>query len=249
MASKKIVLLAVAVVATGIFALPSAVSLFSGQHSWYDLSAQGNNVPCEKCHAEIGDEMSHTGAHADMECWYCHSTRNLTGVRYASGNGAGSSPGQEAHAASTVECMACHEGFGINITDCLKCHFTGPKAHPTEWFEEPCGNCHAGYTVPHFSASLEAGGFGLTVNTTYDTGEKAAHKKFAFDAMNNSLMEGANEACIACHTRVGVNITWVKNENMVFQAVENATGDWNVSKFAAGGSNTTTVNTSNAWTP
>jgi len=31
--------MAIAVIAIGIFALPSTVSLFSGQHSWYDLGA------------------------------------------------------------------------------------------------------------------------------------------------------------------------------------------------------------------
>jgi len=60
-------LLAVAVVATGIFALPSTVSLFRGQHSWYELSADGNNVPCEKCHAGICDEMASTGAHVNIK--------------------------------------------------------------------------------------------------------------------------------------------------------------------------------------
>ena len=71
MNSQKIVLLAVAIVAIGIFALPSTVSLFSGQHSWYDLSESvggtsgANNVPCVKCHADIADEMISTGAHSD----------------------------------------------------------------------------------------------------------------------------------------------------------------------------------------
>jgi len=40
----------------------------------------------------------------------------------------------------------------------------------------------------------------FSISTDTDTGEKAAHKKFVLDAMNESLMEGANEACIACHT-------------------------------------------------
>ena len=114
MASKKIVLLSLAVVASGIFTLPATVSLFAGQHVWYDLSPDENDVQCEKCHADVAAEMSCTGPHASMECWYCHKTANLTGFTYASGDGTGSTPGKEAHAASTVECMACHEGFVIN---------------------------------------------------------------------------------------------------------------------------------------
>ena len=112
----------------------------------------------------------------DVKCWYCHRTANLTGYTYASGDGTGSIPGQEAHAASTVECMECHEGFGIDFTSptvCTKCHFTATPTHPTEWFDEPCGNCHAEYTgAPHFTSVLEAGGFNLTVNSS-DTGTAA----------------------------------------------------------------------------
>jgi hypothetical protein len=139
-------LLAVAVVATGIFALPSTVSLFSGQHSWYELSAQGNNVPCEKCHADIGDEMASTGAHANIKCEGCH---NLQFVR---------------------------------------------------------------------------------------------------DSMDEPLMEGANEAGSACHTRIGVNITWTKNEYLEFTVTEDSEGNWTIACFAAGGENVTQVNSSNSWT-
>jgi hypothetical protein len=57
MDSKRIALLTVAICAIGIFALPGTVSIFSGQHSWYDLSAGQNEVPCEKCHGDIADEM------------------------------------------------------------------------------------------------------------------------------------------------------------------------------------------------
>ena len=81
-----------------------------------------------------------------------------------------------------------------------------------------------------------------------DTGEKAAHKKFVLDAMNESLMDGANEACLACHTRIGVNITWTKRVHMEFTAIEDAAGNRAIPEFTAGGENVTQVNTSNSWT-
>ena len=68
------------------------------------------------------------------------------------------------------------------------------------------------------------------------------------DVIDDSLMEGANEACIACHTKVGVNITWTKNEYLEFTANKNETGVWTLTDFAAGGENVTYVNTSNEWT-
>ncbi|RCV62948.1 hypothetical protein C5S53_16305 [Methanophagales archaeon] len=64
MKSRGLALLVVAIDAIGIFALPSSVSLFSGQHTWYDLSnsvggtSGVNNVPCEKCHAEWGQHLA-----------------------------------------------------------------------------------------------------------------------------------------------------------------------------------------------
>ncbi|HID20578.1 MAG TPA: hypothetical protein EYP28_06560 [Methanophagales archaeon] len=66
--------------------------------------------------------------------------------------------------------------------------------------------------------------------------------------MNETLMEGANEACVSCHTRIGVNITWTKNENLDFTASEDENGIWTISGYAASGENVTQVYTSNTWT-
>ncbi len=244
MESKKIVLLTVAVIAIGIFALPSTVSLFSGQHSWYDLSESVggtsgvNNVPCEKCHADIADEMmsGDNGVHKDLTCAMCHRTP-FTDYTYALGHyyiGAppayAPTPGEEAHAASTVECMDCHGGAGDGGTN----HWSDRE------YSEKCGNCHGPY-------DLAAGGFGLTPRS-YGNGTKAAHKKFVLDAMNETLMDGANEACLACHTRVGVNITWTKRVHLDFTASEDGAGNWTIPGFTAGGTNITYVNSSNEWT-
>ena len=47
-----------AVIAIGLFALPGTVAMFGGQHDWYDLNPDGNDVSCEKCHADIYAEMN-----------------------------------------------------------------------------------------------------------------------------------------------------------------------------------------------
>ena len=250
MNSNRIALLAVAVVAIGIFALPSTVSLFSGQHSWYDLSESVggvsgvNNVPCEKCHADIADEMisSDNGVHEDLTCAMCHRTP-FTGYTYARGHysiGSGEfppTPGEEAHAASAVECMDCHDGAGDGGTN----HWSDRE------YAGKCGNCHKSPGWGYNETLISASGFGLT-SWSADTGTKAAHKQFVHDSINETLMEGANEACIACHTRVGVNITWTKNEYLEFTATEGADGNWTIPGFTAGGENVTYVNTSNSWT-
>jgi len=94
-------ILAKLVVAVGIFALPSTVlSLFSGQHSWYNIS-YGEKLPYIKCHADIYDEylMSHVhgslsggdntapqgGSAANDACYACHRAVYTNRITYASG--------------------------------------------------------------------------------------------------------------------------------------------------------------------
>ncbi|MCW7077409.1 MAG: hypothetical protein OCU18_09080, partial [Candidatus Syntrophoarchaeum sp.] len=158
MRSKPIMLLMIATLAIGIFALPSTVALFSGQHSWYDLNENRgiNDVPCEKCHGEIKSEMIHgdNGAHRDLTCAMCHRAEVFAGYIFARGNyttnpapeyWSGTIPGEEAHAASTIECMDCHGGVEdsgthshpresggdveLQLSGCTPCHTGG-----SQWF-------------------------------------------------------------------------------------------------------------------
>ena len=282
--------MAVAVVAIGTFALPSTVSLFSGQHTWYDLSGRENNVPCEKCHADIAEEMEQlVGPHTNetgygrFKCEYCHRVfpidqdedptpyggdgydgpdQNINqtleqnyNFTYASANGTTTVvPGKEAHAASTVPCMYCHSGHeyggahavGAPPLDCKSCHdpdentlHGGRFRSPSNVEENDCirchGNAHTGgvYRIP------PAGGFNLTTNAS-DTGSNAAHKTFVQNAISNLDMEDANEACIACHTGIPVNITWKHAHDLEFTAYWDGTLElppthFNVSDWQANG--------------
>jgi hypothetical protein len=226
----KLVLLIIAVVAIGIFALPSTVSLFSGQHTWYALGDTGNQLPCEKCHSDIDDEMvsGDNGVHTTLagpgcDCHRVNTTLTRLGTGVASGDTTGSTPGTTSHAAETIACMVCHES-GTSFP------FAGG-------FNQSAIEASAGTsTLYYYNASDGTGG------------EHAAHNAFIGQAINNTLMEDSNEACIACHTRIGVNITWTKNEYLEFTAGEDELGNWTVENFAAGGSNVTTVNSTNEWT-
>ena len=193
----------IAVIGIGIFALPESMAMFGGQHNWYDLGADGNQIPCEKCHADVYDDMIGTGPHKNMSCSNCHRTENLSDYVYASGNGTGSVPGQKAHAASSVECMDCHSG---SITS----FFVGDnlQSHP----------------------NIEAGGFNLTVNS-FDTGTAASHQAFILGANESGLMEGENEACVACHTHVEMNINWSYSTINMSLNVDGSSGDWVIGNF------------------
>jgi len=272
MNSKRLLLLTVAVVAVGVFALPGTVSLFSGQHAWYGISEPKNEIPCKKCHADIYEEMmsmeplskklagqsSSPHSYMDENCELCHRIyfnwtynpdtgeyEESSGFTYASGSGTGSRPGVEAHAVSTIECMDCH---GVR--------YDGYKHTGHEEYSGRCHLCHGGsgyyrgtyITIPSrgFNDFISAGGFGF--NTTWagsgkpypDTGEHAAHKAFVLDAINDTKLEGSNEACIACHTSIPVKIRWTHGRSLEF----NATYDrglvlppthFNTSKYEANG--------------
>ena len=80
----KFTLAIIALVGIGVFALPSTMSLFAGQHSFYNIDATGNQVPCVKCHGDVKAELGSNantnpangpltaGPHAAFKCEYCH---------------------------------------------------------------------------------------------------------------------------------------------------------------------------------
>ncbi len=111
MDTKKMILLIMIFFFLGIFALPATMSLFAGQHCWYDLES-GYGSKCVKCHADIYEELSEGGGHhkniagvgAGEECLVCHRVNESIIYANASTNEAG----QQAHAASTINCGYCH---------------------------------------------------------------------------------------------------------------------------------------------
>lgn len=191
MINLKRMFLVIAVVSAIAVAMTHTVTLFSGQHSWYNLSGKGSDVPCLKCHADIGAEMNTTGAHVSVECDGCHRTDESVG--YASDIEGNIEPGQGGHSASTEECMICHTR-------------TAPTNFTHYYLGDECSDCHY-YSGPLPFIAPAAGGFDLTGDTG-DTGEKAAHLIFVQESLEDPLMEGANEACVQCHTEVSVNVSY-----------------------------------------
>jgi len=258
--SSNIVLLTVAVIALGIFAMPSTISLFAGQHTWYNLTGN-QSVPCEKCHADVANEMGaligpHTGetGFQRMKCGFCHRTFpienediNQTYKKYEYTYGSVGdavtdvTPGKEAHAASTVPCMYCHSGYEYGhatlgypdysttahdiFLPCSKCH---GEVHGGVFYDSSdketneCVMCHGNRDTNSIYEIPPAGGFGLTAEKN-DTGELAAHKTFIEKSIEDTNMEDANEACIACHTHIPVKINWTHRYSLEFNATPTET--------------------------
>jgi len=73
MKAKQILLVLIVLIGIGLYALPSTVSLFAGQHSFQNIDAAGNQIDCEKCHADVAAELRVAGApHSDFTCAACH---------------------------------------------------------------------------------------------------------------------------------------------------------------------------------
>jgi len=217
MKSSNLVLMTVAIVAVGIIAMPSTISLFAGQHTWYAIHSD-NELPCSKCHAEIFKELENSAFHKwngygwgenasgspdNSACYGCH--RANKSITYANVGDYVTSvtPGKQAHAASTVACMLCHQ---FNASEAVS-----------------GGNGTSTWTMPGFAA----GGFANPYTTSWPNvpynytnathkGGHAAHQKFIEAAINDTKMEDANEACIACHTHIPVKINWTHRFSLEF---------------------------------
>lgn len=98
----RLMLLAFSFLALGILVLPSTVTIFAGQHTWYYKEA----LPCEKCHADIADEKTspnnyHTGCYPVWTgCVLCHQVEPLYPGDVSLSEGK--------HAATVVPCDYCH---------------------------------------------------------------------------------------------------------------------------------------------
>ena len=304
MNGQKALLLVIAFTTLGVVVLPQTVSLFAGEHYWYDLSGNTSDVPCEKCHADVMDEMEalagpHMGesGYSDtatrFKCEYCHRTfpinyytkdwlprhinqsiKNAYSYTYGSVSSVKTvnpsnpevvtghfvQPGKEAHAASTVPCLYCHSGGGYwsphaaGNRNCFDsgCHPEERHGHDKpEYFDvEDCWNCHVGYDSggnPKVYYVPPAGGFGWT-EVSGDTGSLAAHKAFIDEAIKDTTLTHANEACIACHTGIAVKINWTHARSIEFDigfgkpfTTEEGPHNWTVTEWTHNGTAKATV--------
>lgn len=82
----KVLWVLMGLVGISIWYIPNTISLFSGQHSFYNIDPIGSQIPCLKCHGDVQMEI-HTGSiHSNFTCSDCHRVQK--GIQYASGDDA-----------------------------------------------------------------------------------------------------------------------------------------------------------------
>jgi len=122
-----------------------------------------------------------------------------------------------------VNCNKCHTESvsGPHSTmNCQKCHPSGKvngKAHAAAAVQ--CMWCHAT-------------GKGGAPSVKNITSENEAHKTFYENAESATFLKGGNEACVSCHTAVGVRAKWRKPENMEFDVGVSPAGEWLVENWS-----------------
>ncbi|MDO9097961.1 MAG: NapC/NirT family cytochrome c [Candidatus Methanoperedens sp.] len=196
--NSKILLLSIAVISVGLFAMPSTLSLFAGQHTF---DKAGNTTICAKCHSDIISEINNGAFHKSLitagssgnECKGCHTTATVAGNLIQRGN-------QTGNGSATVF-VGLNLGSG-NFTQANGTNYSVGLAHAAVTVE--CVSCH------------------YAVVFTND-----AHKEFADNTSSMTYLKGSNEACIGCHTKSRMEITWVRKGgyNFTFD-FQNQTGSY-----------------------
>jgi hypothetical protein len=211
---KSTLLLGFAIVAIGLFIIPSTMSMFVGQHRWYSVRTIGDQYAmCQRCHtAEVGEWQANTGAHA----------------AYAADN-------------PTIGCF-CHQINGTSLTE-WGFNASRIDSHGFEIFNETgllnisdgswswTNNTSWRTTdTPHAAITIEC------VSCHYNASEQlnntnSAHRQFFVQAKNASLNPYGtnNTACMACHTMVGLNINITRVQSGInVTATHNPDYTWTV---------------------
>ena len=213
----KTFLIIVIVFAMGVLVLPSTVSLFHGQHIWYNLSGYGNDVPCVKCHADVYEELI-ASAHKNLKCSDCHRANKSITYASVSGSYTNATPGEQAHAASIVACMMCHQ---INAS-------------------------YASKTPGPFAGGFNVSLLGVTSrynysNATYN-GLVEAHNPFvASSIVKSGILLDSTEACLACHADINVTMNFNTSSGMDVNVVDEVIGYSSLTGFNESYANVTGV--------
>jgi hypothetical protein len=165
----KLTILMVAVVAIGIFALPSVMSVGTGQHTFNN----GTMVNCNKCHANAGDAVNNELLASGLTMY--NTNLQGVGVKIHAMDGDGwvgqckdchsltAEPADGSHTGVTMKpvCVDCHSGVATEIADLDEAHqrfsTTGNAG---------CLGCHTAVSVagsPSYSYSASVTALGLTI--------------------------------------------------------------------------------------
>ncbi len=171
----KLTILMVAVVAIGIFALPSIMSAGAGQHTFVNATSLRSNdaaKSCLKCHATQSDDVGGELKRSDNNVFYNYSGGNKT-----------------IH--SSVGCGGCHDLTRARSSD----QTLYANSHTKVPRQPTCVRCHDGV----YNNAITQGPLNNVWNELNNTYE--AHNGFTDPGV---AAVSQNIGCLGCHTRIQV---------------------------------------------
>ena len=209
MKGHQVLILAIAIIAIGLFILPSTLSMFVGQHTWYSVKNPDDMVTlCEKCHApEVAEwktNIATGGAHATFEDNY----PDVSG------------------------CSICHQinetilnAYDLNITTLTGYGFEDYTQFGFDNTTNATSFAWRNQTTPH--AAIKVG----CADCHYNASVQLSNPDSAHSDFYNQSVETATEsaACIGCHTMTDINISWYKFGGLNINATINtSTNLWEI---------------------
>ena len=227
----RVIMIIVMLLSLGIIIFPKTLSIFTGKHNWYNLENPTSDVPCQKCHADTYEELNLSTLHkkwgdpakADTaDCEACH--RGNASITYA--NASSGQPGLGAHAATKATCSYCHFNTS-NMYNAVH----GNLSNVLGYDASGC-RCHNIHGTDSYGI---AGGFGLS-NLANDTGSSSTHYELITGTtFQSNVYPEESEACIFCHTDVGVKFTMTTYSGYRITVVNSFTAtssSWGVSSIS-----------------
>lgn len=188
--NSKMLLLSIAVVSVGLFAMPSTLSMFSGQHTF---DKAGNTSVCAKCHSDVYIEIQGGSYHKSLiddttyQCKGCHTSDRINSSLIYAGNRSASGAKYNYTTSTNLAGLDLTTGKFIyaNSTDNATGYNFGGGIHSAVIVE--CVWCHG------------------AVNMTND-----AHSVFQANSSSATQLSGSNELCVGCHTKALYQFNWVR---------------------------------------
>ena len=210
MRGSQILILAIAIIAIGLFILPSTLSMFVGQHTWFSVKNPGDMEDlCAKCHQPEVDEwnlnIERGGAHATFDtnyedtsgCTICHQINETILEDYNLYN---------------IDSLYGYEfedftQFGFDNTTNSSDFRWRNQSTPHAAIKVDCADCHYNATIQLMN-------------------NDSAHKDFYEQSTANATNSAS---CIGCHTMTDMDISWLKFGGLNINATINrSTNLWEI---------------------
>lgn len=198
--NSKIMLVSIAVLAVGLFAMPSTVSLISGQHAFIAYNDNNQTLSCVVCHADVTVTGVH-GSDGDASWWNnsqsfkYNNTWNQTRWLGDYFNNVSSD--------KSASCRGCHVPGRVNLS--LRIPLNGSLDNSTT----PWGTL-SNVTGAHIAVRAQctichdAASSGFNISTGIEAHRPLNDSAYATTS-NLSRISMSDRVCIVCHTWAGIS--------------------------------------------